>query len=104
MAHESGHRVPFALETIGQCLCPTCPVQGGSQCVAELKAGMDEALRSNPLKPEKVPGVYCGTGKADCTDIDTNQVCICGDCAVFAQFRLGDARPSSYYCRAGASQ
>ena len=103
MAQETTNRVPFALETIGKCLCPTCPVQGSSQCVSELKANLDETLKRDPLRPERVPGVYCGTGKAACPDIDTNQSCICGDCAVFARFSLGDAKPSYYYCRAGAA-
>ena len=68
MTQESRNRVPLVLDTVGKCLCPACPVQENSRCVSELKTGMDEALKSNPLKTEEVPGVYCGTGKATCTD------------------------------------
>lgn len=95
-------KVPFNTTTVGQCLCPECPVQAKSNCVANLKKTLQESLARNPLQKEDIPGVYCSTGRATCTDLDPGQKCLCWDCPVFAQYKLTGAQPAGYYCRDGA--
>ena len=104
MAQRVSSKVPFVLDNVSKCLCPGCPVQAQSQCVTGLKSGLSEALKKNPLKHEEVPGVYCGAGKATCTDLDTKKICMCGGCAVFAQYDLAKGKPAGYFCRAGAAK
>jgi len=104
MAQQVTIRVPFALDTVSKCLCPGCPVQAQSKCVAGLKPGLTEALKKNPLKHEQIPGDYCAAGKATCTDIDTKKSCLCGNCAVFKQYNLAKGKPGGYYCSAGAAR
>jgi len=97
-----GVKVPFALDNVGKCLCPGCPVQAQSKCVSGLKTTLAAALKDKPLKREKVPGVYCSTGKATCSDLDPKKSCLCGGCSVFAQFALAKGQPAGYFCRDGA--
>ncbi len=96
-------KVPFSSSTVGQCLCPGCPVQAKSSCVADLKKGLEAALARNPLQREDIPGPYCSTGKATCTDLDPSQRCLCWGCSIFAQYSLANGQPVDYYCRDGAS-
>ena len=101
---QVGSKVPFVLDNVSKCLCPGCPVQGQSQCVAGLKSGLAEALKKNPLKHEEVPGVYCGAGKATCADLDPKKSCMCGQCSVFSRYNLAKGKPAGYFCRAGAAR
>ena len=103
MVQQAGSKVPFIVGTVGKCMCPKCPVQAKSQCVAKLKGGLGEALKRNPLKHDEIPGAYCGAGKATCTDLNAKQSCICGGCPIFAQYKLASGKPVGYYCRDGAS-
>jgi hypothetical protein len=104
MAQQVSAKVPFTLSNVSKCLCPGCPVQAKSQCVAGLKKGLSEALKKDPLKHEEVPGVYCGAGKATCTDLDPNKDCLCSGCVVYGQYKLGKGEPAGYFCRHGASR
>lgn len=104
MAQRVSAKVPFILSNVSKCLCPGCPVQGKSQCVASLKKGLNEALKRSPLKHEEVPGMYCGAGKATCSDLDPKQSCLCGGCAVFSQYNLAKGQPAGYFCRDGAAR
>jgi len=97
-------KVPFNTETVSKCLCPGCPVQTRSSCVAGLKKNLQGALARTPLKREEIPGVYCSTGNATCTDLDPSQQCQCGSCSVFAEYNLSSGKPAGYYCRDGASK
>jgi hypothetical protein len=97
-------KVPFTLDNVKKCLCPGCPVQAQSKCVAGLKTGLAAALKNNPLRREQIPGVYCGAGKATCADIDARKSCLCGDCAVFRQYTLAKGKPAGYFCSAGAAK
>ncbi len=97
-------KVPFTLENVGRCLCPGCPVQARSKCVAGLKVGLAAALKDEPLKRERIPGVYCSTDKATCTDLDASKNCLCGSCGVYTQYNLGKAEPGGKYCAYGASK
>jgi len=100
---QVGGKVPFVAANVGKCKCPKCPVQAKSQCVAKLKMGLGEALKGNPLKHEDIPGVYCGAGKATCTDLDPSKSCMCGTCSIFTQYKLASGKPVGYYCRNGAA-
>ncbi len=97
-------KVPFVVATVGKCMCPQCPVQGKSQCVAGLKKGLGAAFKQNPLKRESIPGAYCGSGKATCTDLDPKESCLCGGCPVFGQYKLDTGKPVGYYCRDGSAR
>lgn len=96
--------VPFDLNNVKKCLCPGCPVQTGSSCVADLKKNLQAALGRSPLKKEEIPGVYCSTGKATCKDLDPSKPCQCGSCPVFTEYDLASGKPVGYYCRDGASR
>jgi hypothetical protein len=104
MTQEVAAKVPFTVDNVSKCLCPGCPVQARSKCIAGLKPGLSIALKKNPLRHEEIPGVYCGAGKATCADIDPKKDCLCGDCAVFNRYNLGKAKPDGYYCSAGAAR
>jgi len=104
MAQQISAKVPFIVGNVGKCQCPGCPVQGESQCVAGLKSGLNNALKKNPLQHGEIPGVYCGAGKATCTDLDPNQSCMCPTCAVFEQYKLSAGHPVGYYCKDGQAR
>jgi len=95
--------VDFSMENIRRCLCLDCPVQRNSKCVADKKKIMllitqqdlDSAMR---MDTDRVPGVYCSTGRAICTDIDPHEECLCSECEVWLEHRLGDAEISEYFC------
>ena len=103
MAQQMGSKVSLVIGNVSKCMCPKCPVQAKSQCVAKLKGGLGEALKRTPLKHEEIPGAYCGAGKATCTDLDPSKSCLCGSCPLFAQYNLAIGKPVGYYCRDGAS-
>jgi hypothetical protein len=101
---QGSSKVPFTLDNVSKCLCPGCPVQAQSKCVAGLKPGLAAALKNNPLRREQIPGVYCGAGKATCADIDAKKSCLCGGCAAFRQYTLAKGKPAGYFCSAGAAR
>lgn len=102
MMQQTSSKIPFTADNVSKCLCPGCPVQAQSKCVAELKPGLAAALKNNPLRHDQVPGVYCGAGKATCADIDLKKDCLCGDCAVYRQYNLAKGKPDGYFCSEGA--
>jgi hypothetical protein len=104
MAQQVKTKVPLILDTVSKCLCPGCPVQEESTCVASLKSGLQETLKKKPLRHEDMPAVYCGAGKATCSDLDPSKECICGGCAVFSKYKLANGEPDGYFCQEGASQ
>ncbi|HWR26669.1 MAG TPA: DUF2769 domain-containing protein [candidate division Zixibacteria bacterium] len=95
MSKNSDPEVSFTTETINECICPQCPVQGKSQCVK------DKMGRRTEGEARDFPGVYCSTGIAGCRDLDTRQICICGGCQVFEKYNLAGRKPMFYYCRDG---
>ena len=103
MAHQVITKVPFILSNVSKCLCPGCPVQLKSKCVAGLKKDLSSALTKSPLNAKVIPGVYYSAGKADYKDIDTKQNYICDGCAVFMECHLADGKPVGYCCRKGAA-
>ncbi|HEX2967339.1 MAG TPA: hypothetical protein VHO84_16255 [Syntrophorhabdaceae bacterium] len=101
MKETGGPTVPFGIAYIEKCRCPTCPVQAKSRCVADKLANFVESTTKKSLIREDIPGVYCSTGTAACTDLDTKQPCQCPTCAVFLQFDLRSATPVNHFCRDG---
>jgi hypothetical protein len=63
----------------------------------------DDPVEEVQMNPGDVPGVYCGSGKAACDDLDTSQMCICGTCPVWAECDLEYGNPLGYFCRDGAA-
>jgi hypothetical protein len=104
MAQQVKTKVPLVLDTVSKCLCPGCPVQEESICVADLKSGLKDNLKKKPLKHEEVPAVYCGAGKATCSDLDPSNECICPGCAVYARYHLAKGEPDLYFCQEGESK
>ncbi len=94
-------KIPFSTANVSKCVCPKCPVQSKSKCISGKLAKIKEALAKSPMNREEIPGIYCSTGMATCSDIDAKQPCICGSCAVFSEYNLSTAKPAGYYCRDG---
>ena len=104
---ESNQKVPFTVANVNKCICVQCPVQTASQCIRDKKDRMKGTLariESGTLpEPDDLPGLYCATGVAACEDIDTTQMCICGDCPLWDEYTLLSGKPLGYYCRKGKS-
>jgi len=46
---------------------------------------------------DRVPGMYCLTGEALCTDLDFRKICQCTSCPVWEEYGLRN----KYYCKSG---
>lgn len=96
--------VEFTRDNIIRCLCKKCAVQVGSQCVKN-KLGLMLLITQQDLdspmmmEPDKVPGLYCATGKATCKDINTKRVCKCVECPIWNEKSLKYNETSSYFCK-----
>lgn len=96
--------IEFNKKNFHTCLCPDCPVQAKSNCVQ---------IKINPIKgskdmvmpnPKGVPGLYCTTGTATCTDIDPDKACQCPKCDIWEEHNLGGGKPGKNYCVNGSTQ
>lgn len=104
---EGSKRVPFMFENITRCLCMECPVQAKSRCAQEREKKLEEIIKSEEKKlpkPEEMAKLYCSGGRTSCKDTDFEQMCICGQCPVWDEYGLANARPTMYYCRDGKAQ
>jgi hypothetical protein len=98
--------IDFSMDNIKKCLCTQCHVQLQSQCVRDkekilLEITMQDLDSPMMMGPDRVPGLYCSTGKAVCKDIDTSQVCRCNECPLWREYELLDCEPMAYFCRDG---
>jgi len=103
VARESPN-IEFSMENIQKCICSTCPVQEESECVKEKLKMMQEMMQSEEKmmpNPEDVPGLYCATGKATCEGLDTEKMCNCVNCPIWAENDLANGKPMGYFCRDG---
>ncbi len=100
----AGTKVSFVKDNVAKCVCPKCPVQAKSKCVADKVAVITQALGKSPLKREDIPGLYCASGTATCKDLDPKQACICATCPVWAELKLASGKPQGYFCRDGAAK
>jgi hypothetical protein len=96
--------IAFVNVNATKCLCPRCPVQLSSNCVNGKITKLKENLNKHPLIREDIPGVYCATGTATCTDIKTEHDCVCGRCVVFPEYKLINFQPMGHYCRNGSAK
>jgi hypothetical protein len=98
-------RVPYAVKNIERCMCPQCPVQADSRCISDkignLKNEMKDLGIDEVSAPQKVPGVYCSSGTATCSDLDPNKDCICKTCSVWDDYCLEHANTIMYFCNNG---
>jgi len=74
-----------------------------SQPKGEMGSGMPMSMAQSPMEnmkmnPDELPGPYCASGLASCTDLDTNKACICRTCQVYKEYNLNQARPTEHYC------
>jgi hypothetical protein len=95
---ETGVLVPFVAVNFDKCLCIKCPVQLRSPCVKGKFVNLKDSLNKNPLEKEDIPGVYCSSGTATCTDIKSTEECVCGKCVIFPEYKLYDHPPMGHYC------
>ena len=98
-------KVPYAVTNIERCMCPQCPVQADSACtldkIGNLKNEMKSLGKDKAPEPYKVPGVYCSSGTATCSDLDPNRDCICKTCSVWDDYCLEHANTIMYFCNNG---
>lgn len=94
--------IEFNMENVKKCKCPGCPVQAKSKCAMD-KLDKLSSMSGNP-KPEDVPGVYCATGKATCSDLDPDQMCQCPTCDIYKENNLGSGEPNEYFCLNGKAR
>ncbi len=99
---EMKPKIEFTRENITKCLCPQCPVQAESECAQTKMKMLQESMRGMSPEPSDVPGVYCATGTATCSDIDPNKMCNCPNCDVFKENNLEQGEPKGYFCQKGA--
>ncbi|MGB9936979.1 MAG: DUF2769 domain-containing protein [Methanobacterium sp.] len=50
---------------------------------------------------DRVPGMYCSTGKALCKDINPEKQCICNKCVVWKENNLENKNPDQHFCENG---
>lgn len=95
-------KVPFSVANVKRCICAECPVQTASGCVKAQQEKLRQSLGSGATPDQgDVPGLYCASGAATCKDIATRQMCICGGCPVWKEYKLVSSKPLGYYCRDG---
>lgn len=106
MGDDDLRGIDFSMKNIEKCLCMRCAVQIESQCVKDkqkLMLLMKNQDLDSPMMmgPDRVPGLYCSTGKATCKDIDTKKVCKCNECLIWKENNLEKGTPARYFCREG---
>ncbi|MEN6591677.1 MAG: DUF2769 domain-containing protein [Methanobacterium sp.] len=94
-------KIDFSVRNIKKCLCPGCPVQKESECAEGKRRIMLEIAYSSEsgmyFERDRVPGMYCTTGEALCSDLDFNKICKCPECPVWEEYGL----ENKYYCKYG---
>jgi len=102
-------KIEFTAENVMKCLCSTCPVQATSDCVKGKMKKIQEMMAEDVdiatmIEPTDVPGVYCASGKATCSDLYFHEECKCVECPVFKENELMKGEPMGYFCRDGAAK
>lgn len=91
-------KVAYTKENVEKCWCGSCPVQVKSTCAKDL---YEESKKSKEMPPpDRLPGLYCSTGTATCTDLDLVNLCNCPACLVWSENRL----TSNHYCKLGSEE
>jgi hypothetical protein len=97
-------KIEFSGENISKCVCSQCPVQAESECAQTKMKMLQESMTGMSPEPSDVPGVYCATGIATCSDIDPNKMCNCPNCEVFKENNLEHGEPGGYFCQKGMAK
>jgi len=98
-------KVPFTTENVKKCICTKCPVQTESKCAKDKMMAMGKGMGMGmPLMAAAVPGMYCSTGKATCTDLDWSKMCMCMSCPIWEEYSLAKGMPMGYFCRDGQAK
>lgn len=90
-----------------RCLCAECPVQAKSSCVKDQLKMVEETGRSTDIDsgfiidPERVPKLYCATGKTSCGDLYFHEECQCKNCDVWKGNDLESRGAPAYFCKHG---
>ena len=85
-------KVDYTEENAMKCWCSTCPVQTQSACAQQLLRE-SKGIQGLPA-PERLPGLYCATGKASCDDLETGHLCNCPACLIWGENSL----TGNHYC------
>jgi hypothetical protein len=98
--------IDFNPENMEKCLCAQCPVQAKSSCVKDQWKEMEEASSADidsgfVVDPEKVPQLYCATGKTICGDLYFHEECQCKGCDVWKENDLAARGAPAYFCKNG---
>ncbi len=56
------------------------------------------------MGPDRVPGLYCSTGKAICEDIDAKKVCKCNECPIWNERSLEKGTVDRRFCIGGKAE
>ncbi|MFW6150659.1 MAG: DUF2769 domain-containing protein [Chloroflexota bacterium] len=104
MSKQDLGAIPFSKANAQKCLCGNCPVQTKSKCSQELASKMWGLAEDAVLPASQIPGLYCSSGKATCTDLDPNQKCICPSCPIYEECSLSVATPAAYFCVKGQGE
>lgn len=100
-------KIEFNLENMEKCLCTECPVQAESSCVKDQLKIMEESKHSIDidsgfiLEPEKIPKLYCATGKTSCGDLYFHEECQCKNCTIWKEYDLEVRGAPAYFCKNG---
>ncbi len=95
--------IEFNAENIGKCLCIKCKVQK-TQCVHDKLILLQErALSSSIIGPKEFPALHCVSGIENCSDLNENEECLCGDCPIYMENDLESGSPERYFCLDGQS-
>lgn len=101
MVDENMEEVEFNKKNFDVCLCPNCPVEAESNC-AQIKLNPIKSTKGKIMPNSKgVPGLYCASGKAVCTDLDPDKTCQCPNCDIWKEHNLSDGNPTEYFCQNG---
>lgn len=101
-----GDRVPaiqFNLTNLRRCICPTCPVQLGSDCIQETSESSVKLVKEENLpQPTEAAALYCASavGKVSCMDFAVREMCQCPSCEVWIEGSLCQ----QYYCVKGSAE
>lgn len=93
--------VEYSKENVTKCWCGQCPVQKQSTCAKDLYQQAEPMMNEGQMPPEeKMPGLYCGTGKAKCSDLKPVERCLCPECLVWGEHQL----LANHYCVQGSAE